>query len=133
MSCNQSLKYLQSEIDGAEFKLHLKECKTCSELFGKINETISILDEEVEIPMALTENVMKGISRMEVPQGRTLIDLNKYLQLAAVVAVGIFLGVLLGSRADKQIFLSKKDKKEKALIEYRMSHHLSDQDNINCF
>jgi len=133
MNCNQSLKYLHSEIDGDEFKLHLKECKTCSELFGKINETISILDEEIDIPVGLTENVMKGISRMEFPQGRALIDLNKYLQLAAVVAVGIFLGVLLGSRADKQIFLSKKDKKEKALIEYRESHHLSDQDNINSF
>jgi predicted anti-sigma-YlaC factor YlaD len=133
MSCKQSYKYLHSESGNDEFILHLKECKTCSELFGKISETISILDEEVDMPMGLTENVMKGISKMEVPQGRALIDLNKYLQLAAVVAVGIFLGFLLGSRADKEIFLSKKDKKEKALIEYRESHHLSDQDNINCF
>jgi len=133
MSCKQSYKYLHSESGSDEFILHLKECKTCSELFGKISDTISILDEEVEIPMGLTENVMQGISKKEVPRGRSLIDLNKYLQLAAVVAVGIFLGFLLGSRADKQIFLSKKDKKEKALIEYRESHHLSDQDNINCF
>ena len=133
MSCNQSYKYLHSAIDGDEFNLHLKECKSCSELFGKISETISILDEDVDLPMGLTENVMKGISRMEVPQGRVPIDLNKYLQLAAVVAVGIFLGVMLGSRADKQIFLSKKYKKEKALIEYRESHHLSEQDNIYSF
>jgi hypothetical protein len=102
-------------------------------MFGKISETMAILDEEVEIPSGLTERMMSRIKGMPVQQVRKTIDLNKYLQMAAVVAAGIFLGVLLGTRANPEIFLSKKDKKERALIEYRESHHLIDQSTINSF
>jgi len=81
----------------------------------------------------LTEKMMSRIKGMPVAQVRKPVDLNKYLQLAAVVAAGIFLGVLLGTRANPEIFLSRKDKKERALIEYRESHHLNNQSTINSF
>jgi hypothetical protein len=133
MKCNQSYKYFQSGFYDAEFSEHLKSCEACSELFGRINQTLAILDEKVEIPSGLTEKVLQIIEPLKLKALMSPVDLTKYLQLAAVVAVGIFLGVFLGSRANPKIFLSKKDKKEKALIEYRESHHLNDQSTIYRF
>lgn len=131
MNCKQYDKFIHSDLQGAEFFEHLKSCRSCSEMFGNISETMAILDEKVDVPSGLTEKMMSRIKGMPIPQVRKSFDLNKYLQLAAVVTAGIFLGVLLGTRANPDIFLSKKDKKERALIEYRESHHLNDQGNIN--
>ena len=117
----------------SEFTEHLKSCKTCSELIGRINQTIAILDEKVEVPSGLAAKVLQRRGQMAENPSVPTFDLNKYIQLAAVVAIGIFLGILLGSRANPKIFLSKKDKKEKALIEYRESHHINDQNTIYSF
>ena len=133
MNCNQTYKYICSELSEVEFAEHLKDCKTCAECIGLIDQTMAILDEDVKIPSGLTEKVLKEKSRMiVVPVVRT-IDLNKYLQLAAVIATGIFLGIFLGSHANSEMFLSKKGKKDKALLEYRESHHLNDESSIYRF
>ncbi|MEI7527069.1 MAG: hypothetical protein WCJ95_22155 [Mariniphaga sp.] len=124
---------MKSELNEVEFMEHLKSCETCAELFEKINDTLNTLDEKVEIPSGLTEQVVQKINWILVEPVRRNFDFNKYLQLAAVVVAGIFLGVLLGSRANPKLFLSKKDKKERALIEYRDSHHLNDQSTIFSF
>ena len=133
MNCNQSYKYIRSELNEAEFAEHMKRCKTCAERIGMINQTMAILDEEVEIPSGLTEKVLLRKSKMAIIPGIPTIDLSKYLQLAAVIATGIFLGVLLGSHANTGLFLSKKGEKNKALIEYRESHHLNNQNSIYRF
>jgi hypothetical protein len=130
MNCNQTSQYIDSELSEVEFMQHLKSCETCSDLYGKISETMNTLDEQVEIPSGLTERVVQRINWSYVKPVRRSFDFNKYLQLAAVVAFGIFLGVLLGSRANPKLFLSKKEKKERALIEYRDSHHLNDQSTL---
>ena len=130
MNCNQSSQYIDSVLTEAEFNEHMKSCETCAELFERINATMNTLDEEVEIPSGLTKSVVQRINWNFVKPVRRSFDYNKYLQLAAVVTFGIFLGVLLGSRANPELFLSKKEKKEKALIEYRDSHHLNDQNSL---
>lgn len=133
MNCKCTYQYFQSKVGEEAFLEHLKGCETCSLLVGRISETMAVLDEPFEVQSDLTEKVLRQI-KSEVVIGRTSsIDLTKYLQLAAVVAVGIFLGVLLGSRANPMIFLSKKEKKERALIEYRESHHLNDPSTIYSF
>lgn len=130
MNCNQISQYIDSDLNEDEFMEHLNSCEACAELYERINETLSTLDEEVEIPSGLTEQVLQRINWRYAEPVRRTFDFNKYLQLAAVVAAGIFLGVLLGSRANPKLFLSKKERKEKALIEYRDSHHLNDQSTL---
>ena len=133
MNCNQSYKYIQSEISEAEFADHIKGCDACAERIRLTNQTMAILDEMVEVPTNLTEKVLRRKSKMLVVPFIPSIDFNKYLQLAAVIATGIFLGILLGSHANSEMFLSKKIEKNKALIKYRNSHHLSDQSSIYKF
>lgn len=133
MKCNQAYKYFRSGLHNAELSGHLESCKACSDLYGRINETLAILDEKVEIPAGLTEKVLQIKGSLQIRTLKPTIDLTKYLQLTAVVVAGIFLGVFLGSRANPKVFLSKKDKKEKDLIEYRESHHLNDQNMIYRF
>ena len=50
----------------------------------------------------------------------------EYIQIAAVLAAGIFLGVLLGKHADINSFNSKQSRENHALIELREKMHLSD-------
>ena len=56
MKCSQSYKYFQSGFNDSELSEHLKSCEACSELFGRINQTLAILDEKVEIPSGKQEN-----------------------------------------------------------------------------
>lgn len=133
MKCKQASKYLRLEINESDFSEHLKSCAECGPVFSLINETMNLLDEEIEIPIGLTEKVLKQKNKLGSVTAHFRIDLSKYLQLAAVVAVGIFLGVALGTRANPEIFLSKKMKKDKALIDYRESHHFADQSSIFSF
>ena len=133
MNCNQSYKYFRGEISDDDFTQHQKSCKSCSDIIARINQTIAILDEKVEVPSGLTEKVLNRKSQMGRLWAMPTFDMSKYLQLASVVAVEIFIGVFLGSRANPKTFFSKKDKKEKALIEYRESHHFADQSSIYSF
>lgn len=133
MNCNQASKFIYTGLQSDDLDDHLKNCTTCSELVGKIRETMDILDEKVDIPSGLTEKTILNINGLKVVKAPVTIDFSKYLQIAAVISVGIFLGILLGSRANPQIFLSKKDKKERDLIEYRDQHHMNDQSTINSF
>lgn len=133
MNCNQISKFINKGLQSDDLDYHLKNCPACSELAGKIRETMDVLDEPIEIPPGLTEKTLLNIRGLKVKRVSATIDISKYLQIAAVISVGIFLGILLGSRANPQIFLSKKDKKERDLIEYREQHHMNDQTTINSF
>ena len=132
MSCNQSYKYIKSELSNLEFAEHLRTCPTCSERIAWINQTMGLLDESVEVPSGLVEKVLQH-KHLVVNRPVKIFDYHKYLQLAAVVAIGIFLGVFLGSHADSRLFLSKKMKKDKAMIEYLEDQHLYEQNSIYQF
>jgi hypothetical protein len=132
MSCNQSYKFIKSELSNIEFAEHLKICPICSERMRLINQTMNLLDESVEVPSGLVEKVLQRKQSIEIKPVKN-IDYYKYLQLAAVVAIGIFLGTFLGSHADSGLFISKKMKKDRAMIEYLEKHHLYDQNSFYQF
>lgn len=117
-------------LQSQEMEEHLMNCRTCSELAGKIRSTMEILDEKVELPSRLTESTLNKIRELKDQRIPASFDFSKYLQMAAVISVGIFLGILLGSRAHPQFFLSKKERKERNLMEYREHHHLNNQSSI---
>jgi len=111
---------------------HIKECKNCSEEMDFINQVMGVLDEKVDIPDYLVSKVLQKNSSIEYPvQPKT--DFGKYLQLAAVIAAGIFLGIVLGENANPDLLASKKVKKDKALLEYLESHHLGNESSFYRF
>ncbi|MFY9152028.1 MAG: hypothetical protein WAO52_08440 [Prolixibacteraceae bacterium] len=129
IKCNYIYPYIVSEVSFSNVEEHLKDCKICSEQLEKIDLVMSILDEQVEVPADLAEKtIQKKTTTLFTEKPR--FDYSKYLQIAAVLAIGIFLGIFLGKNANLDFLASKKYKKEKALIEYRESHLLYDSNSF---
>jgi len=91
----------------------------------RIDEILAVLDLEVEIPENLVEKVMERKNSIQ-SAGRTGIDFSKYLQIAAVFAAAVLLGVLLGKNADVHTFNKKQSREDRALLELKEKHHLSE-------
>jgi hypothetical protein len=96
-----------------------------------ISQAIGLLDEKIEIPSELTQKVMQRINSTPFPVIKSF-DLDKYLQLAAVVVAGILLGVLLGKNADSSMLLSK-GKKNKSLSKFIEYEHFDDNNSFYRF
>lgn len=120
MKCDKVYPYIVSEVSFAAVEEHLKECKTCAKKLENIERVMALLDDPIEVPSGLTEKILQKKNNIKsVPH--FIFDIQKYLQIAAVLAAAVFLGVLLGQNANSNLFVSKKQKKDKALIEFRES------------
>ncbi len=126
MKCNRIYSYIASEESFNSIAGHLKECETCSAMLEQIKHYMAVLDEPVEVPDGLVEKTLRRKNGLKLP-AKPEIDYVKYLQIAAVLAAGIFLGIFLGRNANSEIFLSKKEKKDRMLMEYREVHHLNNE------
>lgn len=120
MKCDKIYPYIVSEVNFAAVEEHLKECDSCAAKLHNIDRVMALLDEEVEIPSGLKEKTLQKKNTITI-QAHPVFDIQKYLQIAAVLAAAVFLGVLLGKNANSDLLVSKKQKKDKALIEYRES------------
>lgn len=129
MKCNQVYPYVVSEVSYASVEEHLKECKTCSDNLENVNRIMSALDRKVEVPEGIVNKTLQRKLTLAFP-AKPGIDFSKYLQIAAVLAAGIFLGIVLGRNANNELFVSKKHKKDKALMELRESHLLDNQSSF---
>lgn len=130
MSCKQLFKYIRSEISEKEFSDHLRECSLCREQSDRIDQTMGLLDEKIEVPSDLVQKMMQRINSIPFPVIRRF-DPDKYLQLAAVVVAGILLGVLLGRNADSGILLSKG--KKESLSKYIEYRHFNEDNSLYRF
>ncbi|MDX9882193.1 MAG: hypothetical protein RBS73_09010 [Prolixibacteraceae bacterium] len=110
MKCNQFVEYIASGVSFSAMSGHIEKCKTCSGRLKQIDQCMSLLDEKVQVPEDLAAKILRRVRDVKFPAPPAT-DYSKYLQLAAVVAAGIFLGVVLGRNADGDFFLSKKGKK----------------------
>lgn len=126
MKCNRIYPYIISEVGFESIEDHLKECETCSTRLEQIKHGMAILDEPIEVPDGLVEKTLRRKNQMKL-RLNSGIDYAKYLQIAAVLVAGIFLGILLGRNANSELFLSKKEKKDRMLMEYREIHHLNNE------
>lgn len=129
MKCNQVYPYIASEVSYANIEEHLKECKICSDNLDSVNRLMSLLDQNIEVPEGIVNRTLQRKSGLIFPSKPNL-DFSKYFQIAAVLAAGIFLGIVLGKNANNDLFASKKHKKDKALIELRESHLLDNQNSL---
>jgi len=129
IKCNYIYPYIVSEVSFASVEEHLKECEVCSERLENIERAMSILDEPFDVPAYLAEKTIQKKTTLVFPK-KPGFDYSKYLQIAAVLAIGIFLGIFLGRNADIGFLASKKHKKDKALIEFKESYLLDDRNSF---
>jgi len=120
MNCKQAHQNILNGFSDIETENHLHACSSCQNLKLLIDSGMQILDEEVKIPENLTEKILGAIPKQITVKTRK-INFGIYAQIAAVLAIGIFLGVVLGKNANTELLLSKKDKKKEMLVKYRAS------------
>ena len=132
MKCKQLNNYIKPEFERIDSDTHLSNCKECSEQLNRINSAMELLDENIELPTDLTDKIVEKTKTFRNP-GVHSFDYYKYIQIAALIIFGIFLGAFLGRNADSSMFLSKKEKKDKALMEYMEKHHLYDKNPLLMF
>jgi len=124
MNCNQSYHHIIFDIPTGESDGHLAQCGKCSAINQSVGETMAVLEMNPAIPDGLTEKVIKQLSQVSIARKKNF-DFSNYLQLAAVIVVAMVLGVVLGRNANSKTFISKQQKKNEALIEFREMHHLN--------
>ncbi|QGY45551.1 hypothetical protein GM418_18295 [Maribellus comscasis] len=90
-----------------------------------IDQILAVLDTEVEVPEGLVDKVIKEKNSIKLSAGNRF-DFSKYLQIAAVLIAAVLLGVLLGKNADVNSFQKKQSQQNKALLELKDKHHLSE-------
>ena len=90
-----------------------------------VEEIMAVMEMEVELPDGIVEKVMQKKERVKIDKTSGF-DFFKYLQIAAVLAAGMFLGVLLGSNADINSFNKEKSDKDRAVMELCEKYHITD-------
>ncbi len=93
------------------------------------DKLLASLDIDAVVPVGLVDKVIDKKEFVSVER-RSPFDFSKYLQIAAVFAAAICVGIVMGKHADLGSFNKKQIRKEQALIELRERHHLSD---VNSF
>ena len=124
MNCTHSQQNITLEISDAEFQSHLLQCEECNHLYSGINETMLLLEEPVEVPASLFKNIMAR-QELSSTEKRKQKDVSLILQFSTVMAAAVLLGIVLGFHANTQVLLSKNQKKNEALIEFREIHHMN--------
>ena len=133
MNCNQAIHNIYTGKENDMFLRHIESCDECKKLYEKVNHTMNqLLEEPVEIPIGL---IQKTLNQLPERKGKwsKRVDFMKYVQVAAVLAAGIFIGVLLGTRADSHLLVSKKDRKDQAYSQFKEKHHFSNNQDPYIF
>lgn len=131
MKCNQEYHKIVFEISDKEFEKHLSECQSCNELNKKVNDTMSVLDNTIEVPEGMVEAILIKKRKIEAHKIKRW-KLSNYAQIAAILIAGVFMGVILGRNANTSLLQSAESKKSKSLTEFYEMHHLK-VDNSTSF
>lgn len=122
MKHNHEYHKIVFEISDKEFEKHLNECPSCKELNSRVNDAMSILDNTIDIPEGMVEAVLIKKRELKIHKAENR-KLSSYVQVAAVLLMGVFMGFMFGRNANASLFLSKESKKNKSLIEYYKSYN----------
>jgi len=125
MKQNHIYQHIILEISDKESQKHLRECRQCSDINSKVNETMSLLDSEIEVPEEIAPNVLSKINKTPQTSKVAKLSFSSYLQISLVIVTGILLGFILGKNADTSVFQSNKTRLRHSLIEFREAHHLN--------
>ena len=116
MKCKEAHKQFlflaEGNISGAEkseTEKHISECDACSALYKNIHETFNVIrDEKVsEINPFFFTRIEQRMKNKVAPEKVTFVPKLKKviepLMLAAVIAIGLFFGVLIGSNSQSEV------------------------------
>ncbi len=98
----------------------------------RVEEILAILDIDTEVPDSLIETVIKKKESVRIEKPIKF-DFSKYLQIAAVFAAAVLIGVLMGKNASIDSFNLKQNREKQTLIELREKYHLSEESSFNRF
>ena len=124
MNCTHSQQNIILEIADAEFQSHLLECDECNHVYSDIQSAMQILEEPVTVPDSLFAGIMAK-KDLFATEKRKRKDVSLIFQVTTVLAAAVLLGIILGFHANTQVLLSKNQKKNEALIEFREIHHMN--------
>ena len=123
MHCDTINKYVNNELSEEEFAAHIFGCPYCEALNSRASASLSILDLKTDFPPGLTGLILYRLEEDRKKQKK--FDLMMIFQVASIVVAGIFLGITLGRNSNTELIMSKLNKKENFLIEYKDMHHLN--------
>lgn len=120
MNCQKTRQaIINGEID-KESKEHINSCASCRNLYTKVNEVMALLDENTAAPSTLAASVMKRKNELTIPKVRR-VNFASYIQIAAAIVFGIFIGHQFGKNANTESFRTSQDPIDK----YIEAHHLT--------
>lgn len=123
MDCNSTIQNLISGELSEETKSHLESCDSCSGIAKQLNEQMDILDMDLkEVPDGFSDKVMSRLPHKVRKISKW--TYSEIIQLAAVLLIGVFIGMVLGRNADLRLMQSAKTKKVNSLIELKEKYHL---------
>ncbi len=120
MKCNQAYQNIVFEISNKEFEKHLSECLVCKEIYSKVNNTMSVLDHTIDVPEGLVKAILLKKGKLRTYKVRKR-NLSGYIQLAAAIFTGIFMGYMLGKNANTRLSPNKHE----SIMKYYEMHHLN--------
>jgi len=96
------------------------ECQECRSLYSKVNDTMAVLDDIFEVPEGMTKAILKRKRKGEQTKLRNW-NMSGYLQLAAAILFGVFIGHVFGRNTDLTPMVHKH---QDPLTTYYKFHHL---------
>ncbi len=104
MKHNHEYHKIVFEISDNEFEKHLNECPLCKELNSRVNNTMSILDNTIDIPEGMVEAVLIKKRKLKIHKAENR-KLSSYVQVAAVLLMGVFMGFMFGRNANASLYV----------------------------
>lgn len=122
------MKNNQIENNKLQKKFESKSDQTNFDLLA--DELLATLDFDAVIPDDLVDKVIAAKASVSVKK-YSKFDFSKYLQIAAVFAAAVCIGIVMGKNADIDSFNKKQNQKEQALIQLTEKYHLFENYSFN--
>lgn len=132
MSCLKVYQSIKNGESNRDIENHIENCGSCKEMFNKVNETMTVLDDFHEVPGSLSASILKKKGNIQIEKLKR-INFSSYIQIAAAIVFGVFIGHQFGKNANTHSLKSQKD----PIDQYLEAHHLnlenSNQKNYSIF
>jgi hypothetical protein len=132
MNCKKAQQEIATGTLSDNTLEHMKGCSSCRMLSKQVQEAMELLDQEIPAFSDLTGMILeKRREQAIIPKKPSY--LSHIAQLAAVITIGIMIGIVLGKNANPDCFRKDKRFKDNSLQEYLESHHLKGKEEFGRF